>query len=303
MYREPKGLMELFQDVARRYEPKHCSCSCHETRRVLPAMVVEKYTHTAHKHGCSCCGEQSGKTLAELCRDQDDCCRCCFTPEDAGPTLKDGRSRTIADALDRLRGSLPDPGGIDYPEVANGPVEVVLAFNNDEFIKLDGPDKGPHFTSHGILTDLHHNAVPGSKVETTFPVDPSKFPDATEFPPVQVSPFDVPPVNNAHTTGHGYSKQAYFFNGGADSLVTVGPSLPKIRKLANGGAQFWVASIGVVAQGTGKYEGARGTSVYIGSAYLEKWPDTFPEQVVILRAGFKALVGTYFKLVLKKDQA
>ena len=85
-------------------------------------------------------------------------------------------------------------------------------------------------------------------------------------------------------------------------MITVGPSLPKIVLLKNGGAQFWVGSIGVIAQGTGKYEGVRGMSVYLGSAYLEHWPKTFDEQVKLLTKGFKALVSTYFKLVLKEDQ-
>src|SRR6185295_3200431 len=223
-------------------------------------------------------------------------------------------SRSVIEALDRIRVALEssngDGGGvgdgitIDYPQIANGPVEQVLAFNNDEYIKLeDATGDNPYFSSHGVLTDLQHRELPGSKVETTFPVDRAKLPDTIQWPPVQEKPWDAPPLDPTHTLGHGYSKQAYFFNGGADSLVTVGPSLPKIAVLKNGGAQFWVASIGVIAQGTGKYKGARGTSVYIGSTYLEAWPPKLEDQIKILAKGFKALVGTYFKLVLKKDHA
>jgi hypothetical protein len=145
-------------------------------------------------------------------------------------------------------------------------------------------------------------------VFTTFPVDPTTLPATRLFPNKQPEPFNKPnlpedKVDNTNTTENGYSKQAYFFNYKRDSLVTVGPSLPKITKLKNGGAQFWVGSIGVVAQGTGEYEGARGVSVYIGSGYLPKWPDELDAQIKILRDGFDALVGTYFKLVLKRDQA
>src|ERR1043165_153482 len=213
--------------------------------------------------------------------------------------------KDVIEALEKLRDDLKSygiAGTVDYPQLANGPVEHVIAFNNNETIALkDATTKSPHFSSHGVLTDLRHKVIPGSKVETTFPVDPAKLPQALDWPPKQVSPFDRPPLDFTNVTGHGYSKQAYFFDGGADSLVTVGPSLPKIAVLKNGGAQFWVGSIGVIAQGTGKFKDVRGMSVYLGSAYLEEWPDTFPEQAKLLSAGFKALVSTYFKLVHKKN--
>jgi hypothetical protein len=215
-------------------------------------------------------------------------------------------SKNVIAALDGIRNVLASYSGstIDYPQIANGPVEQVLAFNNNEFIALKDPTTpNPYFSSHGILTDLLHRPLPGSKVETTFPVDLAQLPDSFQWPPVQPPPFDRPPLDNAHTTENGYSKQAYFFDGGANSLVTVGPSLPKIAPVKGGGAQFWVGSIGVIAQGTGKYEGARGMSVYLGSAYLEHWPDSFEEQAKILAAGFTALVSTYFKLVPRKDLA
>jgi hypothetical protein len=213
-------------------------------------------------------------------------------------------SRSVVQALDSIRNVLASYAGstIEYPQLANGPIEQVLAFNNNEYIALkDSTTPHPYFSSHGILTDLQHRPLPGSKVETTFPVDLATLPDSFQWPPVQNPPFDAPPVDNAHTTGNGYSKQAYFFDGGVNSLVTVGPSLPKIAPLKNGGAQFWVGSIGVISQGTGKYEGVRGASVYLGSAYLPVWPDSFEEQTKILATGFTALVSTYFKLVPKKD--
>lgn len=212
----------------------------------------------------------------------------------------------IAAALEGIREDLraqDEPGKFEYPEIGNGPVELVLAFNNDEFIKLLGPDNAPYFSSHGPLTDLDGNVIPGTRVATTFPVDPSKFGETGLWPPPQVEPFDEPPTNNTNTTGNGYSKQAYYFNNDKDFFVTIGPSLPKIVKTKDGGAQFWVGSIGVVSQGRGRFEGARGVTTYVGSAYLPHWPDDFYEQIKILRGGFKALIGTYVKVVLGKDQA
>jgi len=216
-------------------------------------------------------------------------------------------SKVVIEALNKLHNVLEsheDPGNIDYSRIANEPVEHVLAFNNDEFIELkNATTKHPYFSSHGVLTDLHRRELPGSKVETTFPVDPDKLEESFNWPAEQLQPFDRPPLDFTNTTGHGYSKQAYFFDGGASSLVTVGPSLPKIAVLKKGGAQFWVCSIGVITQGTGKYEGARGASVYLGSAYLKTWPKKFESQAKLLAGGFRALVSTYFKLVFKNDHS
>lgn len=219
------------------------------------------------------------------------------------------KSDTIREALDKIYEALDDhysrdgAGGPERPNIENGPVEIVLAFNNDEHIALEGPDNAPYFSSHGPLTDLNGKVLPGgARVATTFPVDPTKFNETGLFPPEQDEPFDEPPVDPKETTDIRNSKQAYYFNNDEDSFVTAGPSIPKITRTKNGGAQFWVGSIGLIAQGTGKYEGCRGVATYVGSGYFDHWPNTFPEQVKLLRKGFKALVGTYAKIVLKKDQ-
>ena len=212
-------------------------------------------------------------------------------------------SKTVIEALDGIRHALTGHHtGIDYPKIKNGPVEQVLAFNNIEQIVLkDAAGAHPHFSSHGELSDLNHNVLPFSKVETTFPVVLTALPGAFQWPPTQEKPYDAPPVDDQNATAPGPSKQAYFFNGGKDLLVTVGPSLPKIVKLKHGGAQFWVGSIGVIAQGEGIYAEVRGMSVYLGSAYLPVWSDVQAEQIAILEKGFRALVSTYFKVVLKDD--
>src|ERR1700688_57844 len=218
------------------------------------------------------------------------------------------QSRSVIEAIDRIRLALGS-GGYEYPDIANPPFEQVLAFNNNEDITLKDPDEHsplPYFSSHGVLTDLQHRVIEGSRVETTFPVDPKDLAETENFPPPQEGPpFNIPPVNNEHTTSNGYSKQAYFFPGDPEesSLVTAGPSLPKIARTKNGGALFLEGSIGVVAQGTGRFKGARGTSVYVGSGYFDKWPKDQGAQLDLLRKGFKALVGTYFKVILKRDLA
>lgn len=216
------------------------------------------------------------------------------------------QSRTVVEALDQISRAIEASSNvvnIDYPGIANGPIELVLGFNNEETITLKGhTTPSPYFSSHGVLTDLQGTTLPGSRVETTFPVDPTKVPQSFEWPVKQGQPFNQPPLDETNTTGHGYSKQAYFFNNDSDYLITVGPSLPKILPVKGGGAQFWVGSIGVVSQGAGKYKGARGVSVYIGSAYLATWPTALNDQLELLAKGFRARVGTYFKIVLKRDQ-
>ena len=79
---------------------------------------------------------------------------------------------------------------IEYPKIANGAVERVLAFNNHEYIALKGPDEAPFFSSHGPLTDLQGNTLPGTRLGTTFPVDPKTFPETRVWPVSQVEPFD-----------------------------------------------------------------------------------------------------------------
>src|SRR6266581_4641865 len=89
----------------------------------------------------------------------------------------------------------------------------------------------PHL---GVLTipslrmDLSNRFLPGTRVETTFPIDKAKLGESFLWPPVQIPPFDGPPVDFTNATNNGYSKQAYFFDGGNSSLITVGPSTPKI---------------------------------------------------------------------------
>src|SRR5215208_2941670 len=82
------------------------------------------------------------------------------------------KSETIREALDRIYHAIGGNGagnGIEHPNIANGPIEHVLAFNNDEHIALEGPDNAPYFSSHGPLTDLQGNVLPGTRVATTFP--------------------------------------------------------------------------------------------------------------------------------------
>jgi hypothetical protein len=220
------------------------------------------------------------------------------------------KSRSVTEAIDRSTDVLEriaslSVRNIEYPLIAF-PLEHVLAFNNNEHSFLRGiKENKPYFTSNGTLSDLNHNLLPGSSVQSTFPVELVKFFDVFKWPNKQPEPFDTPSPDNSLDTTNAVvaasSKQAYFFGDGS-SLVTVGPSIPKIALLKDGGAQFWVSSVGVISQGTGKYEGAKGMSVYTGSAYLKNFPVEPEKQVPILEKGFDILVGTYFKLVLKSDQ-
>jgi hypothetical protein len=214
-------------------------------------------------------------------------------------------SRTVIEALDRIGNAFASSGGgssnIEYPHLANGPVERVLAFNiKEHHVLRDADTPHPYFSNQGYFTDLQGRVLPGSRCETSLAIDPSKIGETYEWPPAQPEPFDQPPSIFDHTDPLGHSKQAYFFGDGS-SLVTTGPSVPKILRLKGGGAHLWVASAGVIAQGTGKYEGARGLSSYIGCAHFPFWPQQPADQLKVLAAGFEATITAYFKLVLKAD--
>ena len=215
------------------------------------------------------------------------------------------KSNTIIEALDNIRYSLDHVirGGIEYPNLAIGAVEHVLSFKINEHHHLRDIDKPrPFFSNRGNFSDLQDNELKGSSCQTSLQVDASKVGSLVTWPAPQPAPFDEPPSIPANTEPLGFSKQAYFFSDGS-SLVTTGPSVPKLLLLKGGGAQLWVASAGVITQGTGIYEGVRGMSSYVGSANFAAWPANPPDQFKLLASGFPAVIAVYFKLVLKADQA
>jgi len=198
----------------------------------------------------------------------------------------------------------PYVGNIHFPFVATREEEHVLAFHNEEIVKLREPKTpNPNFdfflSSTGFLTDLYHVPLAGTHMETNVPLKFSDFGMANEWPSNQNSmPYNEPPISTKNVEKHSYSKQMYRFND-KDILYTVGPSLPKIIP-SGAGAQFWVGSIGVIERGEGKYEGARGISVHDGSAYFSKWPANDRAKVELLKKPFPVKVTTYFKFVLPK---
>lgn len=217
-----------------------------------------------------------------------------------------GKSKSIGEALDKLRYALEhhvSQGDVfEYPHLTAGPTEHILAFSIEEHHTLRDVDTPkPYFSNQGYFADLNARVLPGSRCATSLQVDATKVETLYKWPPAQPSPFDRPPSVFENTDPLGHSKQAYFFND-KDSLVTTGPSVPKVQLIKGGGAQLWVASVGVIAQGTGKFEGARGLSSYVGSANFPHWPAAPEEQFKLLAAGFKARITAFFKLILKGDQ-
>lgn len=215
-------------------------------------------------------------------------------------------SKSVVDALDRIRYSLehdvPHEVIIEQPQLTIGPTEHVLAFKiNEQHFLRDANTPTPHFSNQGYFSDLEGRVLRGSSCRTGLKVHISNLPETEQWPPPQPEPFDDGISIPDHTDALGHSKQAYFFPDDS-SLVTTGPSVPKIVRIKGGGAQLWVASVGVIAQGTGKYKDVRGLSSYVGSAHFPHWPATPPEQVALLAAGFPAVIAAYFKLILKEDQ-
>jgi hypothetical protein len=208
---------------------------------------------------------------------------------------------TVVEVLGEIRDAIlaSGPGGISQPQLAIGPVEEVLVFNDDEFIALKNFPADPYLSSHGFLTDIYGRALPNSKLEAAFPFALAKVPEQYTWPPPQPQPFYEPPVLSAHTTPPGASKQLYDFGDG-NAVVTVGPSLPKLVKLKSGGAQFTVSSIGVISQGKGSYDGAKGLAAYAASAYFQSWPDGPQEQIELLIRGFNVRSTIVVRLVKRQ---
>jgi hypothetical protein len=212
------------------------------------------------------------------------------------------QGRTVTGALDQIRDAILARGfgGISRPRLAIGPAEEVLVFNDDEFIALkDFPSPAAYLSSHGFLTDLDGRALPNSKLEAAFPFSVAEVPEQYTWPPAQPRPFYEPPVLAEHTTPPGASKQFYDFGDG-NALVTVGPSLPKVVRLKSGGAQFSVSSIGVISQGMGSYDGAKGLAAYVASAYFPEWPDAPREQLELLIRGFSVRSAIVVRLVRRQ---
>lgn len=208
-------------------------------------------------------------------------------------------SRALEEELLRgiPRGMLP----YRFPRIAQGP-EQVLVFTGAEAIELrESPRAGLYFYTEGILRNLEDEQIGGIS-RLTFPINPKDIPSLFRFPVQQ--PLSDPHSPNYDQTAFaensepkGYSKQAYFFSGSRDALITVGPSVPKVARLKNGAAQFWVASAGIVTQGRGLFEGARGISSYSGSAFFRDWPEDPGNLLKRLKSGFNASVTAVFKVV------
>lgn len=225
-----------------------------------------------------------------------------------------GSSRSITEALDRIRKVVAGccSGSIDYSHLAIGPVEHILVFGSVDTIALKDvgvEGKVPYFSSHGVLTDLCGRTLPGTVCQSALPVDLSIFPGTGLWPTVQAGPpFDTLPVDNTNTVvpviapSVGYAKCFTDFGKG-DTIVTVGPSIPKIAVTKDGGAQFWVSLCMAISQGTGKYAGAKGEHAFVGSAYFPEWPKDPKKVPPLLAAGFKVKLVRCIKAVLKADLA
>jgi hypothetical protein len=197
-------------------------------------------------------------------------------------------------------------GDIYSPELSVGPYEEVLIFNVDGRVKLHvSLHRLWYFHITGALTNVHGKQERDSFFETVFPFDPREAPDIIlRWPERQGGPFDIPPVDGAHTDKLGFSKTNFVFSDGS-SIATVGPSIPKLALTRNGSSQLWVASVGVITDGTGKYAGARGLGAFNGSSFYDVSPgfEDPPSGLQQLIDGFQVKVTINLKVILQKYEA
>ncbi len=194
---------------------------------------------------------------------------------------------------------------IEYPRLGITSAEQTLVFGSEDNVTLEDvgvEGKTPFFASKGYLTDLAGRKIPGSEILAALPVDLARLGDTFQWPPEQPKPFDKLPVVYPNSSDVGFARNSFDFGDGS-SLVTVGAAIAKTLPLKAGGAMFWVVSCQVVAQGTGKYEGARGIESFSGSSYFPVWPQSPDAQVKLLVSGFKARIHRCIKVVLRESQA
>lgn len=214
---------------------------------------------------------------------------------DAAISYQDPRKSSGADT-----GSI----AIEYPRLGITSAEHTLVFGSEDNVTLEDvgvEGKTPFFASQGYLTDFSGKKMPRSEILAALPVDLSRLGDTFQWPPEQPKPFDKLPVLYPNASDVGFARNSFDFGDGS-SLVTVGAAIAKTLPLKTGGAMFWVVSCQVVAQGTGKYEGARGIESFSGSSYFPTWPQSPEEQIKILVSGFKARIHRCIKVVLKESQ-
>jgi hypothetical protein len=219
-------------------------------------------------------------------------------------------TKSITEALDRITNKLESfstTGALSFPALKSGDIEEVLLFSVRGRVRLHVQEP-PHswfFHIIGPLTDINDREVEGSQFETVFPFDPQRISLHVGIFPQAGPPFDRPPVDGNHTstdTGSGGFSKTNFVFPDQSSIVTVGPSIPKLTTLRGGAGQLWVASVAVIEGGTGKYQGARGQGAFNGSAYYTKAPDFSnpPDGIQELIDGFPVKVFINFKLIRRE---
>ena len=209
-------------------------------------------------------------------------------------------NRALISSIDNLSEHIHAlAGSIKLPNLSIGPYEEVLIFNVEGHVHLHVPSRPPwYFHIIGVLTDIYGKEQSGSEFEMVFPFNPRQAPEVIlTWPDRQGGPFDRPQLDSAHTDRLGFSKTNFVFSDGG-SIATVGSSVPKLTPLPDGAAQLWVASVGVITDGTGKYEGVRGLGSYNGSSFYETSPsfENPPSGLQQLIDGFRVKVEVCFKL-------
>lgn len=171
---------------------------------------------------------------------------------------------------------------IEYPNLADGPSEEVLLV-----------------TVSGGMAKLHLK-------EAMDPFYPEKLGGMFRFPH-SCPPYDGPPMVDEEARAEiegslSYSKHFLRFPDGS-SFATTGPTVAKLVPMQGGVAQFWAPSVQTIADGTGRYEGARGMAVFHVSSHLKLVPDsTKPGGLQHLEDGFGLQLSMCSRIVMKDDR-
>lgn len=209
------------------------------------------------------------------------------------------------DDIGRSMANAPSEGksvsGIELPRLAIGPNEEVLIWevlaSAQLFIESE---TDAYWHVWGRTSDIQREVIDGSFFDTVFPFELATIPGISAWPRPQGGPFNRPPVDSRDTTAPGYSKTQFTFADGS-TLVTVGPSIPKLALTKNGTGQLWVTSVGVMTEGTGRFAGALAMAALNGSSFMDPWPDfENPAGRKVLEDGFQVNVSINLKVIRRE---
>jgi hypothetical protein len=101
-------------------------------------------------------------------------------------------------------------------------------------------------------------------------------------------------------TGVGAWTEAEWKFANGSSIIGTGPASLQLVRLAAGDSLFLVSVAGIISEGTGRFDGARGVKTALGATYIPKGVDLFK---LPKGARFPAVTVETFRVVRREHMA